>query len=160
MSEQLIKTFYNAFAQLDAETMAECYHDDIIFQDPAFGVLKGERARNMWRMLCESQKGKDFIVEFSNIQCTEHTGTAHWEAHYVFSKTGRKVHNKIKAKFRFQDGKIIEHKDDFNLHRWAKQALGFKGQLVGGTAFFQNKLNGQTNALLDKYEQARQAPAQ
>ena len=49
---QLIKDFYQAFAALDAETMASCYHKDILFEDPAFGVLKGEKAKNMWRMLC------------------------------------------------------------------------------------------------------------
>lgn len=150
--ENVIEKFYKAFSNLDAETMVSCYHDDIVFEDPAFGILKGERAKNMWRMLCESQKNKDFQVNFSNIEANENAGTAHWEAFYTFSKTGRKVHNRIHAKFDFKDGKIIKHTDTFNLHSWAKQALGLKGFVLGKTIYFKNKLKAQTNRLLDNYE--------
>ncbi|OUR91794.1 limonene-1,2-epoxide hydrolase [Flavobacteriales bacterium 34_180_T64] len=148
----LIKTFYTAFNNLDAETMISCYHHDIIFEDPAFGILKGEKAKNMWRMLCASQKGNTFDVKFSKIEADEKKGSAHWEAFYNFSKTGRSVHNKIDATFEFKDGKIINHIDHFDLHNWAKQAIGFKGFLLGGTSFFKTKLQGQTNALLSKFE--------
>jgi len=106
----------------------------------------------MWRMLCESQKGKNFVVEASNIVCDGAKGTAHWEAHYTFSKTGRKIHNIIEAKFEFKDGKIIKHTDHFNLHKWAKQAIGFKGLILGGTNFFRKKLQSQTSNLLSKFE--------
>ncbi|OUS00024.1 limonene-1,2-epoxide hydrolase [Flavobacteriales bacterium 33_180_T64] len=148
----LIEKFYIAFNQLDAETMASCYHEDIIFEDPAFGVLTGKHAGNMWRMLCESQKGKDFKTTYSEVNTNEFVGSAKWEAFYTFSKTGRKVHNKIQAHFEFKDGKIIKHTDTFNLHAWSKQAIGFKGLLLGGTGFFKKKLNQQTNYLLSKFE--------
>ncbi len=150
--KELIDKFYTAFTNLDAETMASCYHDDIVFHDPAFGQLKGNRAGNMWRMLCASQKDKNMKVTYSNVEASDLTGKAHWEAHYIFSKTGRKVHNLIDAQFEFKDGLIIKHTDHFNLHRWASQAMGLKGMLLGGTGFFQNKLQGQTNRLLDKFE--------
>ena len=151
--KETIETFYKAFNDLDAETMVKCYHEDVVFEDPAFGVLNGERAKNMWRMLCHSQKGKDFKVIHSNVNYDDNSGSAHWEAFYNFSKTGRKVHNKIDATFEFKDGKIVKHTDVFNLHRWSKQALGFKGLLIGGTNFFKTKLQSQTNRLLDKFEQ-------
>lgn len=151
MTEAIITKFYNAFNNLDAETMNSCYHDTIVFEDPAFGILKGERAKSMWKMLCESQKGKNFTVTFSDININDNTGSAHWEAFYTFSKTGRKVHNKIDATFEFKDGLIFKHTDKFNLHRWARQAMGAKGLLFGGTTFFKTKLHKQTNYLLDKY---------
>jgi len=150
--EHLIETFYNAFKQLDAETMVSCYHDEIVFEDPAFGILKGKRAQNMWRMLCESQKGKDFKVNYSNIEANETNGSAHWEAFYTFSKTGHKVHNRIVAKFEFKDGKIVRHTDEFDLYKWSIQAMGFKGFLLGNTKFFKTKLNAKTNQLLSKFE--------
>lgn len=149
----LIEKFYNAFSTLDAETMASCYHEDVIFEDPAFGVLNGEHAGNMWRMLCESQKDKDFRMTFSDINSNENTGQAKWEAFYTFSKTGRKVHNKISANFEFKDGKIIKHTDQFNLHQWSKQALGLKGIMLGRTRYFKNKLRHQTRGLLTKFEE-------
>lgn len=64
---KVITTFYQAFTELDAETMVRCYHKNIRFEDPAFGELHGERAKNMWRMLCASQQGKDFQVSFDKI---------------------------------------------------------------------------------------------
>lgn len=145
--KDLISDFYHAFHELDAKKMVSYYHKDIIFEDPAFGVLRGKQANAMWQMLCESQKGKDFKVEATNIT----NNSAHWEAYYTFSKTGRKVHNKIDASFEFKDGLIIKHTDSFNLHNWAKQAIGFKGWLIGGTGFFRKKLQSQTNYLLNKF---------
>ncbi len=150
--KEIIHKFYTAFGQLDADTMAACYHDDIHFEDPAFGILKGEKVKNMWRMLCESQKGKDFRIEFSDIKINQENGSAHWEAHYNFSKTGRKVHNKIDASFKFKDEKIIRHIDSFNLHKWASQAMGTTGTLIGWTPFFKKKMNTQSNALLNNFE--------
>ena len=152
--KDLIEKFYIAFGNLDAEQMISCYHDEIIFEDPAFGVLKGEQAKNMWRMLCKSQQGKQFQVEFSDVEYANLKGKAHWEAYYNFSRTGRKVHNKIDAEFEFQDGLIIKHTDHFNLHQWAKQALGWQGFLIGWTPFFKRKLNSQTKSLLAKFEKA------
>ena len=105
----------------------------------------------MWLMLCASQKGKGFSVEFSDVKSNENNGSAHWEAYYTFSKTGRKVHNKIDATFEFKDGLIIKHTDRFDIHKWAKQAIGIKGLLFGGMPFFKNKLQKQTHYLLDKY---------
>lgn len=150
--KQLIENFYTAFKNLDAESMVNCYHDDVVFEDPAFGNLKGDHAKNMWCMLCESQKEKDFKITFSSIEANDYKGSAHWEAFYTFSKTGRKVHNVIEAQFEFKDGKIIKHTDIFDLYRWSKQAFGLTGFLLGWTRFFKNKLKAQTNHLLSKYE--------
>lgn len=147
----ILEQFYTALNNCDGPTMASCYHDDVVFEDPAFGILKGKRAKAMWLMLCESQSGDNFNVSFSEIETIENSGSAHWEAKYLFSRTGRKVHNKIDASFEFKDGLIIKHTDNFNLHKWAKQAMGIKGIFFGGMQFFKNKLQAQTNSLLDKY---------
>ena len=48
----LITRFYQAFQQLDAETMASCYSEDVQFSDPVFTDLRGAAADDMWRMLC------------------------------------------------------------------------------------------------------------
>jgi len=148
--KELIKTFYTGLRERDAEKMISCYHEDIIFEDPGFGELKGKRAMKMWQMLCKN--GKDLKITFSNIEADDHKGSAHWEAWYTFSKTGRSVHNKIDAKFEFKDGKISKHTDYFNLHRWASQAIGWKGKILGGTSFFKKKLHQQTNRLLDTFQ--------
>lgn len=149
--KDVIEKFYKAFDELDAEKMVECYHKDIIFEDPAFGVLNKKRAMNMWRMLCSSQKGKDFKIVYSNIESNENKGSAKWEAFYTFSQTGRKVHNKISATFEFKDNLIIKHNDSFDIYTWSKQAIGIKGFILGFTSFFKSKLQIQTGKLLDKF---------
>jgi len=151
LEEKLINQFYTAFKNLDAETMVSLYHDDIMFEDPAFGILKGEEAKAMWKMLIESQKGKNFQVSFSNIQQNGKIVTANWEAKDEFGKSKKKVHNKIQATFWIENGKISKHIDHFNLHTWAKQAMGFQGWIIGGTNLFKNKLNQQTRKMLHKY---------
>ena len=103
-------------------------------------------------MLCESQKGKDFKVVATVFTGDEKKGSAHWEAFYTFSKTGRRVHNVIYANFEFKDGKIIKHTDEFDLYKWSRQTMGLKGILLGNTKFFKSKLNTQTNHLLSKFE--------
>lgn len=148
-----VKKFYEAFSQLDGDAMADCYHENVLFEDPAFGKLKGDRAKNMWRMLCESQRNKNFQLSYSNIISDGLNASADWEAKYVFSKTGRTVHNKIHATFKIDNHKIIWHLDDFNLNSWASQALGFKGWLFGGTGSFRKKLQSQTHSLLNKFEE-------
>ena len=147
----LIETFYTAFQNKDAETMVSCYHDEIIFCDPAFGELNGDDAKAMWRMLCRNSA--DLKIEFSNINASLKKGLVHWEAWYTFSKTGRKVHNIVDADFEFRNSKIIKHTDTFNLHKWASQAMGWKGKLLGGTNFFKNKLQKQTNKLLNDFKE-------
>ena len=57
-------------------------------------------------------------------------GTAHWIATYTF-RTGNQVVNDIHASFRFRDGKIVDHEDSFSFHKWARQALGPAGWVLG-----------------------------
>ena len=126
----VITKFYTAFQQLDWQGMNSCYSEDIIFNDPVFGILEGDEARAMWEMLCKN--AKDFSLTFTNIQLLdEEYATCNWTARYTFSKTGKKVVNYIKAFMKLKDGKIIEHSDAFRLSTWIGQALGSKGKLFG-----------------------------
>jgi ketosteroid isomerase-like protein len=147
--ENVITKFYEAFSKKDWKTMQSCYHDDIVFEDPAFGKLKGEDAKKMLKMLCE--QGKDLELRYSDITCSDSTGTAFWEADYTFSATNKKVKNKINASFEIKEGLIIKHTDSFNLRKWAGQALGFTGFLIGGTKFFKKKMNSKARYSLKQY---------
>lgn len=146
---ELITRFYSAFQKRDAQAMAACYHPDVEFSDPVFQDLRGPRAGAMWRMLCE--RGKDLRIEFSGVEADDRSGRAHWDAWYTFSGTGRAVLNRIDARFEFQDGLIRRHTDTFDFHRWAGQALGLPGRLLGGTAFLQNKIRRTAMQGLDAF---------
>ncbi len=149
-NETTIFKFYSAFANADVAKMCECYHPNVEFRDPAFGLLKGEEVCNMWKMLIERSKG-NLTIDYSEIKANEHFGSAFWVANYIFSKTKRKVRNSISAKFHFQDGLIIKHTDDFDIWKWSKQALGLKGILFGWTGFMQKKIQDQARMSLKKY---------
>lgn len=152
--QDLIQKFYNAFASHDAETMASCYHQDVEFTDPGFGRLKGPEAGDMWRMLVE-RGGKDLVIIYSDVQANDQTGKAYWEAVYNFSKTGRRVHNKIHASFGFKDGLILKHDDHFDFWVWSRMALGLPGMLLGWSTFLKNKVQTQARGLLRKYSEKR-----
>jgi ketosteroid isomerase-like protein len=133
----LIQRFYEAFAKRDHSAMAACYHPEVHFTDEVFD-LHGSQAGMMWRMLCT--RGADLRIEFRDAQADEARGSAHWEAWYTFSMSGRKVHNIIDASFEFRDGLILRHVDRFDFPRWARQALGLSGLLLGHTGLLRRKV--------------------
>jgi ketosteroid isomerase-like protein len=125
---KVIRDLYDALDRHDGETMAAQYAPDARFEDPAFGELTGEEAGDMWRMLCS--RAQDLKVELPEHEANGDAGTAHWIATYTF-RTGNHVVNDIHAKFRFRDGKIVDHQDSFSFHKWARQALGPAGWVLG-----------------------------
>jgi ketosteroid isomerase-like protein len=151
----LIETFYTSFQKRDAEGMIACYHPDVRFSDPVFRDLEGPRAGAMWRMLCA--RAKEFSLEFRDVKADDRTGSAHWEARYLFSGTGRHVHNIIDAKFELRDGKISRHDDTFDLWRWAGMALGPKGKLLGWLPPIQSAIRKKAMGGLDEFERSRAA---
>ena len=122
-----IERFYEAFGQCNGAAMTACYAPGAHFRDPAFGDLEGEEIGAMWRML--TGRATDLKIELHEHEAGEETGSAHWIARYTFS-TGRPVVNDIQATFRFSDGLIADHVDEFDFRKWAKQALGPSGHLV------------------------------
>ena len=151
--QALITRFYQAFQQLDAQAMAACYTDDVLFSDPVFGELRGQSAADMWRML--TSRAKDFSLTFDQVQADGQRGSAHWVATYVFSQTGATVVNDIQARFVFRDGKICEHHDHFDLWRWSRQALGTKGLLLGWTPLVTNAIRAQAQKGLKAFQASR-----
>ncbi len=153
--EALVTRFYDAFARHDAEAMAACYADDVVFSDPVFIGLRGAEASDMWRMLCERAKG-DLKVTASGIRADGDTVVAHWDADYHFGPGRRLVNNKIDARFRFNgEGKIKEHTDQFDLYLWSKMAIGLPGHLLGWSHFMQNKIRSQARSQLASYRRKR-----
>ncbi|MDQ4366858.1 nuclear transport factor 2 family protein, partial [Pseudomonas aeruginosa] len=112
---ELIERFYQAFQRLDGEAMAACYAPQATFHDPAFGELRGREVGDMWRLL--TSRARDFRLDYANVRADENEGRAQWVAHYLFTQTGRRVENRIEARFRFAGGLIVEHRDQFDLWR-------------------------------------------
>jgi ketosteroid isomerase-like protein len=151
--EKIVRDFYQAFANKDADSMARCYHPDIAFSDPAFPMLRGAEATAMWAMLTSRAKG-GFEIALVDASADADGGRAQWDAKYTFSQTGNPVHNKISAVFAFRDGKIIRHVDRFSFWRWSSQALGVAGKLLGWSwplkAVVRRKAKASLEAFMDQ----------
>ena len=148
---QIIDQFYTAFRNGAIESMLACYHEQVQFEDPAFGKLNAEQARAMWTMLLQRGKGNVKIEHF-NITTEEDTGSAEWIARYPFGKNQRPVVNHIKAQFKFENQKIINHHDHFDIWKWSSQALGLPGKLFGWTPFMKKQIQKQSLHLLQDFQ--------
>lgn len=148
MSQATIERLYAAFGRLDGAAMAACYAEDATFDDEVFSLHGRREIGGMWTMLCEATKarGRDaWRLEASAL--TERS--AHWEAWYRFSATGRLVHNVIEAEFAFgPDGLVTRHRDRFDFWRWSRQALGAPGWLLGWSPLLRRKVRGTAAANL------------
>jgi ketosteroid isomerase-like protein len=146
---ELVTRLYACFHDRDAAGMAACYHPQARFWDPVFGDLDAAGVRAMWAMLCE--RAQDLQVELGTVTTNDRAGHARWQAWYIFSATGRAVHNTIEARFAFADGTILEHRDSFDLWAWTAQALGWKGRLLGWTPQVKNAVRRQAAESLARY---------
>jgi ketosteroid isomerase-like protein len=147
-NDELISRFYAAFARHDGETMAACYAPGAHFSDPVFTDLRDPEPGAMWRMLVG--RAQDLEVKLAEHVATDEHGSAHWLADYTFS-TGRRVHNDVRAVFRFEDGLIADHQDSFSFYAWSRQALGPIGLALGWSPLVRDKVRRQARAGLDEF---------
>jgi len=143
---EVIERLYGAFSRGDGDTMATCYHPDVHFSDPVFPDLNGPEVMTMWRTLLT--RSDDLEIILGEHSAAGDTGSAHWTGRYTFSSTGRKVVNEIDAKFRFEDGLIIDHHDTFDFWKWSRMALGTPGLLLGWSPVLKKKVRAQSAQLI------------
>lgn len=148
-TEDLIVRFYGAFAEGNGAGMAACYAPDATFSDPVFQGLDAPEAGGMWRML--TGQATDLRIELLHHDCDDVRGSAQWRAHYTFSQTGRPVVNEVRASFRFAGGLIAEHIDEFDFYRWARQALGAQGLILGWTPFLRSAVRRRARGSLEQF---------
>jgi ketosteroid isomerase-like protein len=147
---EVIRRFYAAFGEHDGDAMAACYAPDARFSDPVFPDLRGAEPGAMWRML--TGRAEDLTVDLVEHEAEgADRGSARWLARYTFTQTGRRVTNDVRASFRFAGGLIAEHRDEFDFHRWARQALGTSGLLLGWTPLLRSAVRRRARASLDEF---------
>ena len=143
-NHELLQRFYSAFDAHDGDAMAACYAPSATFTDPVFVGLRDGEPGAMWQML--TSRSKDLRVELKESEADEARGSARWIATYTFAQTGRKVVNDVRSTFRFEDGLIVDQRDEFDFRRWAGQALGLSGKVLGGTPIIRNAVRGKARA--------------
>ena len=149
-NKELINNFYSAFQQLDFQGMSSCYDENIVFFDPVFGLLSAREVNSMWEMVCTH--AVDFSLTYGNIhELDDAYCTCDWVSTYTYTRTNRRVVNKVRANMRFSEGKIIEHSDAFSVHQWSKQAMGLSGELLGWNSFFQRHIKNRAKKKLTEF---------
>ncbi|MFZ9886795.1 MAG: nuclear transport factor 2 family protein [Myxococcota bacterium] len=150
---EVVKRFFEAFARKDGEAMARSYADGARFHDPVFSSLEGPAVGAMWRMLCD--KARDLEVGLLEVDGTDDKVVAHWEARYLYGREGRQVRNRVRSEFSVEDGLIVAQRDRFSLWRWAAQALGTKGLLLGWTPMVQRGIRQEADKGLQLYRRRK-----
>ncbi len=153
MSRATIERFYAAFARLDGAAMQNCYAPQAQFEDEVFTLDGPAQIGGMWRMLCEATASRPEAKAHWKLDVSGITErSAHWDAHYLFSATGRTVLNRIDASFEFDGaGLITKHRDRFDFWVWSRQALGTPGLLLGWTPWLRAKVRAQAAGNLAKF---------
>jgi|GEM_PF-68662 len=122
---QVVQKYFEAFQQGDWKTMSKSYAPDATFQDPIFPKgLKGNQIGAAWGDITQNIKPK---ITFSDIKVDGDTVTAKWNAKYqldlpLFGKNA--IDNDITATFKIKDGKIVDHKEHFDLNEYMREATG------------------------------------
>lgn len=122
-AEQVARKFYEAFEARDYVAMEPLYAPNVKFEDAIFKHKNRDGAMRMWRKILGDPAQNVFKYELKRMEGDVAIGV--WTADYkVF---GRPVHNVIESRMTVRDGKIVEHRDSFDLARWARQALPIGG---------------------------------
>jgi hypothetical protein len=143
--------FYEAFMVRDFYTMGLLYANHAAFSDPVFPRLTAQGARLMWQMLLTEAEDLDISVKI--IEDTADRAKVDWTARYTFVPTRRVVVNRVHTEMRIVAGKIVQQVDQFSLWRWAGQALGWKGWLLGFTPMVRDRIRGQAARSLKEFAQ-------
>lgn len=143
--------FFEAFQVRDFYTMGLLYAAHATFSDPVFPRLTAQGARLMWQMLLS--EAEDLDVQVNVLEDSPSRGRAEWTARYTFTPTRRVVVNRVRTDMVLAAGKIVQHVDTFSLWKWAGQALGWKGWLLGGTPLVRDKVRAKAAHSLKEFAQ-------
>ena len=129
--------------------MNTCYSESASFSDPVFTDLSTREVQGMWEMLCAS--ARDFSLKYEIVEADESHAHVHWVAIYSFGPAQRRVENRVSTRMDIVDGKIVRQVDDFSFPRWARQAFGPFGLVLGVFPFFKSKVQATAKSKLTNH---------
>lgn len=137
-SKEIAIKFYDAFSVANIDVLKQLYDKKLIFNDNIFVNLDYNETISMWSSLLVGNKNMSIKYEIKKY--SEKYVEVEWIADYLFTSTNRNVKNIILAKMEIDQGKIINHTDNFDFYKWSQMAFGITGVLIGWTSFFKNKV--------------------
>ncbi|MCA1582574.1 MAG: nuclear transport factor 2 family protein [Acidobacteria bacterium] len=136
-TKAVLTAFFDALARRDGEAVAAFYAPGARFEDEIF-KLEGADVGKMWAALLRGSKTLE--VSYTIARAGAGSGTVEWTARYVYPGGGPVV-NVILSELELAEGKILRQTDRFDFPRWAAQALGPAGRLLGGFAWFRRAVS-------------------
>ncbi len=124
---QVVSSFYESLAKHDVGAMEAAYDPAAHFHDPLFGSLDGRHeVMEMWKTILPGIDPKKFQSDHEIKGVTprgdgSYEVKLHWDAHYELR--GRHIDNASDTTMIVKGGKIVDHRDDWDLSAWTKQAL-------------------------------------
>jgi len=137
-NKNVITGLYNAYKERNPELMASFYTEDASFKDEIFGEVTGQEIPKVWEVVHSTTS--NFYLYFHIVNVNKNLATVNSQLSYTFKHTGRKIDISITSIFRFENGKIRHQVDEYSLWKWASQAFGVSGFLLGWNPKFKNKI--------------------
>lgn len=151
LTAQTLERFFTALANRDAQGMAACYAYGARFEDPVFELQGHREIMGRWSLLFDhpAPAADVWTLSFHSLHTLHNRGNARWEPTFVHLPTGRVVHNIVYSQFNFDDdGLITLQRDNFDFWRWARQAYGFLGLMMGWTPLLWDQARTQAHISL------------
>ncbi|MDQ2870776.1 MAG: nuclear transport factor 2 family protein [Acidobacteriota bacterium] len=136
-TKAVLTAFFDALARRDGDAVAALYAPDARFEDEIFR-LDGADVPKMWRALLHGSKTLE--VSYTIARAGSGSGTVEWTARYTYPGGGPVV-NVILSELDLAGGTIVRQRDRFDFPRWAAQALGRPGRLLGGFEWFRRAVS-------------------
>jgi ketosteroid isomerase-like protein len=131
-NRDIVARLFTALDRHDHAAMADCYAESASFSDIAFHLTGRPRIHAMWHMICEG----DIRARFEIVDVDDRRGVVDVVDDYTFRPTSRRVNNRIRSYFEFENGRIVAHRDTCDARRWAAMALGGLGGFLAGVLPF------------------------
>ena len=93
----------------------------------------------------------DISVKYEIINESKDWIHTEWTISYLLEVTGRRVILNEKGFFRIEDGKIVEHRDEYDFWSWSSQGLGFVGKCFGWLNWFKLRVKVQAKRTIDVF---------
>ena len=134
----LLRRLFTALDVHDHPTMAECYAPAASFRDIAFDLKGKPQIHAMWQMIC------DAVTSARPSRWSTPTMSKAASPSSITTRSARpkfKVRNVIDARFRFENGLIVQHHDQCDAKAWAAMAFhgGVRGFLAGRFRFVRSR---------------------
>ncbi|ARU92149.1 hypothetical protein SCLARK_001685 [Spiroplasma clarkii] len=153
-NKEVVVKFFTALSKGDWKLMNNLYSKDVAFSDTVFGELNYSQITNLWEMLLT--ENPDLSANFKIVEDGE-VVKVQWVMVSKFGQKHRKVILNILSTLEVSKGKIIKHNDHFDFKKWAKQALGIIGWMLGSKQSFKNRIKEEAFIKLNSFIDAKQS---